>query len=59
MTNTVTVSKQTLQRLLDYISHDEARHYDECEPDEQEGHIYHTIQELKNSITLGEILYVK
>jgi len=50
MTNTVTVSKETLKRLLDYVSHDEARHYEECEPDEQEGHIYLTIQQLQNEV---------
>jgi hypothetical protein len=50
MTNTVTVSKETLQSLLNYVSHDELRHYDECEPDEREGHIYLTIQELQQEV---------
>ena len=47
MKKTVTVNRLALSKLLEYISDTEKTHYDECEPSEQDGHIYLLIQELQ------------
>lgn len=52
---TVTVNKETLQKLLDYIGPDESRDYQECAEmewtDEQlENHAYALILELQELI---------
>jgi hypothetical protein len=52
---TVIVNKETLQKLLDYMSEDEARDYEEClgmewSEDELKNHSYALIQELQDSI---------
>jgi hypothetical protein len=52
---TVTVNKETLQKLLDYISESEARDFEECAAmewtkEELNNHIYSLIVELQDSI---------
>jgi hypothetical protein len=52
---TVTVNKETLQKLLDYVSESEALDYDECvamewSELELEKHAYSLIMELQNII---------
>lgn len=52
---TVTVNKQTLQKLLDYISESESRDYEECaamewSEAELENHAYALILEIQSSI---------
>ena len=52
---TVTVNKETLQKLLDYVSESEARDFEECaamewSEAELENHAYSLILELQNII---------
>jgi len=53
--NTATVNRDTLQKLLDYISADEARDFEECEAmgwtaEELDNHAHALIQELQDCI---------
>lgn len=52
---TATVNRETLQKLLDYISADEARSFEECQAtgctaEELENHAHNLIQELQDCI---------
>lgn len=51
---TVTVNKETLQKLLDYMEKDEAKNYEECAEEltdtELANHAYSFIMELQNCI---------
>jgi len=37
---------EDLRKLLDYVAHDEERHFEECEEDEKKDHIYNSINRL-------------
>ena len=43
----ITVNREALQKLLDYIAPEELRHYEES--DAPEGHIYEIILELQKA----------
>ena len=47
--STVSVNRETLQKLLDYVAPEELRHYEESE--EPEGHVYELILELQKELT--------
>lgn len=52
---TATVNRDTLQKLLDYMSEDEARDFEECQamdwpPEELKNHAHALIQELQDCL---------
>jgi len=49
----VTVRRNDLKKVVDYLFADEERHYEES--DKPKGHIFKTLQKLKRTYNTGEI----
>jgi len=49
----VCVSKRPLVRVLLYLAENEKKHYEECEPEEREGHIWNDVKQLTEEVNHG------